>query len=369
MLAAIEEPLLAARLVHRPRGGVRIDWLANDDPPPSYSDAALGFGNDLLQLLGRTPFSILEIAKARPWIEAIAAWRAVVGKLARDWSSLGPCLEALKPGILAEHAEAGEMELPLPSRIVLSNAGEPSVAAHRAETIARLGDFRIDPVAALGPGPGGGDDDPVEQVFYIPGEAPHRFLTKVGGLPFRMARWPWPTGRDGRPMTFVAQFNLATAADFVRDLPGDILLIFAERRENLIWMQTYQDGLTFEWWPLGLADHQLVAADQIPDTGWRIRPQFGVHLRTHDGRRLGSNTGTKIGGWPDFIQSGPYSGYFGGNHLIQFARPEPVPEGLDRWADLADPAVAGEAIKIGDGGCLYLFRRSDGTIDWYSECY
>ena len=76
------------------------------------------------------------------------------------------------------------------------------------------------------------------------GEPTDRHVTKIGGLPYRPAKMPWPTGQDGTPMSFLAQINFANSKDLVGELPGDVLLVFTPDSDGFI------ESLSFEWQPL-----------------------------------------------------------------------------------------------------------------------
>ena len=69
---------------------------------------------------------------------------------------------------------------------------------------------------------------PVDIFVMAEGEPEKRNVTKIGALPYRPANASWPTGSNGQPMLFVAQFNFADSKDLTGELPGDILLVFAD---------------------------------------------------------------------------------------------------------------------------------------------
>ena len=67
---------------------------------------------------------------------------------------------------------------------------------------------------------------PTDVFLWGYGEAPDRLFTKVGGLPYELDETSWPIV-EGRPATFLAQFNFTDSEDVVRlDLPGEILLVY-----------------------------------------------------------------------------------------------------------------------------------------------
>ncbi|QEH32145.1 hypothetical protein OJF2_06140 [Aquisphaera giovannonii] len=364
--AAIDAPVMAARLLHRNRGGVRMKWYKG--MATSCSDAVLDVGADLMDRLFDATAAEGEDGPGG-WRQDLSEWKETVEWMGEQLDEVPPGFGDLADRVRDEHGRSGSIELPLAYTYVFEDQDEPVVVNRRAESIALLDQFRIPTEAAPGAKLMAGESA-VEQIFYVPGEAPHRFLTKIGGLPYRLAHEAWPAGRDGRPLTFVAQFCVPAAYDLFPDgLYEEVLLIFARSESDLLSVNPYQDGLHFEWWPLGASPAKLVQAGDVPKTGWRIKPYFGVHLRTGDLHLVGPSPHVKIGGWPDFLQGGPRRGYYGGEFLLQLGRPGPVPPGLDRWAHQADPAAKGREITIGDDGYLYLFMRADQTIDAYPECY
>jgi hypothetical protein len=131
-----------------------------------------------------------------------------------------------------------------------------------------------------------GSSVPVDVFTFGKGEPTERYATKVGGLPYRPAKVPWPLDWNGQPRKFLAQFCFADSHDHIRDLPGDVLLIFAKTWWSSLWgtevlglyPPEYEDQLVFEWYPVGIDN--LISADEIPTT----RPFFsdGLPLRTDE---------------------------------------------------------------------------------------
>lgn len=60
------------------------------------------------------------------------------------------------------------------------------------------------------------------------GPSPSPRATKIGGAPFRPRTLAWPTDQHGDQLTFVAQLDFSHSRDVTGDVPGDLLLIFAE---------------------------------------------------------------------------------------------------------------------------------------------
>jgi hypothetical protein len=117
---------------------------------------------------------------------------------------------------------------------------------------------------------------------FIMGRGPgeRRDMTKVGGVPYRPTRKTWPEGEGGRPMTFLAQYCFAGSRDIVGDLPGDVLLVFAE--DYSFCVDGPQDFLHFEWYPLGI--EKLISRRSIPkrDEPWEFVECYGLRHRTVD---------------------------------------------------------------------------------------
>jgi hypothetical protein len=85
------------------------------------------------------------------------------------------------------------------------------------------------------------------------GEPAKPYLTRVGGLPWRDARKPWPKGENDRPLTFIGQLCFLDSKDIIAaPLPGDVLLVFSEFSEGYLWWG--EKNLIIEWSPIQL-DH------------------------------------------------------------------------------------------------------------------
>jgi hypothetical protein len=102
---------------------------------------------------------------------------------------------------------------------------------------------------------------PTDIFVWNRGEPERRAVTRIGGLPYREAGKPWPIARSGTPMNFVAQFCFADSRDITPDLPGDILLFFAESKKwdkgvedyDFLWgvFDERDSETAFEWVALG----------------------------------------------------------------------------------------------------------------------
>jgi hypothetical protein len=220
---------------------------------------------------------------------------------------------------------------------------------------------------------------PTDVFVFGKGEAPRPDTTKVGGLPFLPAARAWPRTPEGKPMTFVAQFNFADSHDIVGHLPGDVLLIFGD--EDGIYSLDGA-GMVFEW-VLGSED-DIISASNVPATEWTISPCFGAIHRTWDypgdphvlagfgaWQDVALILGTKIAGAPWWIQEEePPPGRFLctlGSVQPAFLQPFPylnVPEAIN---DTLDPDR--NNLMWGDMGTVYIFVDDDGNVDWTWQCF
>jgi hypothetical protein len=226
---------------------------------------------------------------------------------------------------------------------------------------------------------------PADLFVFGKGESPRRDATKVGGIPYWPADRPWPTGFEGSPLFFLAQFNFADSRDlFPTPLPGDVLLLLVEDPEDYL----EPDLIQFEWLPSGLPpvshfDESLMATTAGPFYGAIHRSadypdstERASGLAIRQSYNLSILNGTKIGGVPHWIQGGDGSDeqFLCQLGSIQAAHRVPYP-----WVNQAeflglefdDRGIYGDSnsILFGDMGSIYIFLDRDGSITCSFECY
>lgn len=259
---------------------------------------------------------------------------------------------------------------------------------------------------------------PTDVFVWGEGEPPKPHLTKIGGLPYLPKDESWPSDAEGQPYVFVAQFCFADSKDIVStSLPGDVLLMFVKHEGwDGEYLQCYEsDDLHFEW--IWIEDRPTWDRQSMEEKGFQFvdLSYFGVIYRTRDydptdeiemkldsayEAKLLSATylipfvsGTKIGGYPYFIQNGPPGRsdyctynvkpklkwddavYIGQFVSLQFASDVPYP-----WCNRNKPIgfdfktddsiyAKGKSLMIGDLGSIYLYLKPDGTVTWFEESY
>lgn len=215
------------------------------------------------------------------------------------------------------------------------------------------------------------------------GEPDVRSVTKVGGLPYRPESLRWPKmSETGAPMTFLAQFSFSGSKDLVGDLPGEVLLVFAED-------ETFgsRDALRFEWHALGI--EHLVSTADLPSSSWEFATCFGYRCRltdyactpktldeqSYDFATALAHSGTKIGGRPYFLREREEPGYAGGfNHpkgrfIAQLADILPSSVSPYPWINCPDPEPGGDETRLTlvDGALIHLFVDESGIVEWGFE--
>jgi hypothetical protein len=231
---------------------------------------------------------------------------------------------------------------------------------------------------------------PADYFVFASGEAPHRAMTKLGGVPFLPASMPWPR-RRGTVGDFYAQLSFVDSKDLLPSLPGDVLLVF--RFHDLPDVTSRQDELYGFVWvdsserrPIAPADVQRSQTCAEGDTwatmhGYRVRtfddPSQLELLRAKQIEDVELLTGeaTKVGGAPNDCQSiwppeVPADYRFLGQLTAVFPAvgvPFPV---VDREAPLGPRDFAErERLCSGPGAgitCLYLDSHGEVRV-YFSE--
>jgi hypothetical protein len=287
--------------------------------------------------------------------KVVAHWPAVVAGL-QGWL-LAPQELVRLAAEAAQEAEAGHPLPPPPMPTVYRPPGVPadcwSPAAVQQQT-ARLTAYRETPAPAGSAPPGSATD--IDVLTFVKGEPPDRFVTKVGGLPYRPASVAWPVRPSGQPMAFLAQFCFADSSDLVGALPGDVLVVFARDEEAFLDTPHGDDPpFRFEWYPLGLEG--LVTAAAVPRTSWKLLPCY-TRLERREEEPSGYE-GVKIGGTPYWLQ-----------HPLDVSGRFLAALGQLRLNETQDERAAGyRYLRMADAGLLNLFWEPDGRITWDFQSY
>lgn len=231
---------------------------------------------------------------------------------------------------------------------------------------------------------------PVDIFVMAEGEPPDRDVTKIGGLPYRSANIPWPRNETSQPLLFLGQFNFADSKDITGDLPGDLLLVFADFQDG------FSKSVVFEWQHFGLEN--LVSASAIPAHAHAFEPCYGYILRTatfpnaHDvarskiqkypkcnGKdvwsdyRIPKYQATLIGSAPFFIQGDPE---LPGRLLCTISSVQPDQHERFPWINRADPLMPQgkwnfdqKHLMFLDMGCIYISIDEKQQLHWLEQCY
>lgn len=232
---------------------------------------------------------------------------------------------------------------------------------------------------------------PVDVFIMAKGEPPNRHATKIGGMPYRPAKTPWPKGPAGRPMSFLGQVNFTDSRDLTGELPGEVLLVFTPDADGDI------EDLHFEWQPLGLTE--LLTPDALPDQAWRPDPCYGHIYRTVSypkarrkpeleaneypicqGKEVWSSylllqyQATQIGTAPFFIQQGDDD--LPGRMLCAINSVGPDQHKPYPWVNHPQPLMPEDEwqfddnyFMLGDVGCIYISIDGAGKLHFGWSCY
>jgi hypothetical protein len=270
---------------------------------------------------------------------------------------------------------------------------------------------------------------PTDVFVFGNGEPNNPCCTKIGGVPFWPTGKKWPINAVGTPMGFIAQFCFSDSKDLFPEMPGDLLLVFANGSYKKRWMPDEQSDLHFEW--VKIPQTTPIMASDVPDTSWKLLPFYGEIHRTADfltggfaepkwwsvlmkhsksigefwsgltARRVLEKRyhqswsipvieGTKIGGIPRWIQN---ADKMPGRFLCALSSVHPtyqtgVDDSIHRphpFTNVAAPLVRKRGaiatidgsmelptdglLKWGDVGSLFLFLGDGGEIHWTCQSY
>lgn len=229
---------------------------------------------------------------------------------------------------------------------------------------------------------------PTDVFIWGIGDSIRREVTKIGGLPYREKRKPWPKGASGLPLTFVGQISFVDSYDLTPSLPGDILLIFAETHEKRPgeYEELLDDGPFFEWTTLDVTP--VVTQVDIPEIQAEIMPCYGAIYRTWDYPEIDAFAypwiaehippiveATKIGGicpwYSEWLAAGEV---LPGTFLCSLSSVAPEIHKPFPFINKEQP-ITWEAwqkshpLMIGDVGILEVFLAVDGTLRWATHTH
>ncbi len=268
---------------------------------------------------------------------------------------------------------------------LMSYFAESNVAAFLAQERRQVsGPCDVFSYEAKRSGVGGPTEDAVLVNLFLwgVGEPAHQSHTKLGGLPYmpRAVEWPAPLGVSAR---FVGQLSFVDSRELVPDLPGDVLLVFDTR-----WNEVGDGSLgedpenLFEACWVRLGDFDLVSADDVPeDARWSGQTHHGVRCLSYDDLALWDRIdekqwwlpeieATKIGGYPTDLQPQldmelPEDYLFLGQLAQSYPAvhaPYPVTNRADVIPDRQHPEGWYSRLSGGPPGVLGLYLRPDGSV-------
>ena len=245
-------------------------------------------------------------------------------------------------------------------------------------------------------------------MLFSRGTPPKKYLTQIGGMPYGAGTFDWPK-RKGKPMPFFAQFSFLDSLGLFADLPGHLLLIFADEsvvREEYS-VECYcdeQDCFKFIW----LVRDEKADREPTPEPSQEMpiamkEPWYGVLHRTVDypaisktcNMRLDEDkkvssfflpilNATKIRGVPHFIQGNPGKLEDGSQvkkllFLCQLSSIQAAPDVPFPWCNCAKKMIldfgengiygAKNQLSMFDMGNIYFFMKPNGRIVWHFDCY
>lgn len=232
-----------------------------------------------------------------------------------------------------------------------------------------------------------GEAVPVDIFVWRYGPPDKPYLTKIGGVPHRERSAPWPTGKDGKPFTFVAQFCFADSRDIVSDkIPNDVMLIFFRDSNSFA---GGPEWVRLEWTPISLRDPirkedcpapafpvpelsgEIHRCNEYPDS-WDVFEQEG-HYSVY---LLVTSQSTKIGRETFFIQSDPRDleqelicalSSIQTAEIWPFTNMERLPE-VEKGNN-EHYGWGPYEMMFHDVGCMFFMIDGKGRITWDGACY
>jgi uncharacterized protein YwqG len=233
------------------------------------------------------------------------------------------------------------------------------------------------------------DKVPVDLLVWGRGEPKHPAGTKIGGRPV------WPSGRalpleerndweTRTPLRFFGQINFMDSTDILPALPGDILSIwvsqgfpYEEDAIQIIWINADEVKLADEYeHPFPWPEMPSIPFYAVLHRSWdRSRRQQlldeGESREQNDLMPCEESwMASKIGGRPTQFQSedAPLGSFF-----LQIKSIEPANTFPHPWVNVEEPFETifpkneyhheKNQFSIGDGGLLYFYLTSWGTVD------
>jgi hypothetical protein len=232
---------------------------------------------------------------------------------------------------------------------------------------------------------------PVDLFLWKAGTPPKPYLTKCGGIPHRPKDEPWPVGRDGGQLTFVAQICFLDSMSIIPlSLPGDVMLVFLRDKDSF----SRQADVHVEWWPAAIAD--VMNAEDLPEPSFHVPCLTGLLHRTYDfpeaesifeyagfdaAPLIATTQGTKIGTETFYIQGRPFTSNDTLICTLSSFLPSPpwpffeasAPSTDDRldqtFHDQVGDSWPTHSLVFGDRGCIYFFQDASGATKLCGDCY
>lgn len=230
-----------------------------------------------------------------------------------------------------------------------------------------------------------GDPVATDVVFWVPGAPKAPYHTKLLGAPYRPASAPWPQiGK--KDAFFLAQWYFGDSKDIVKDLPGDVLLMFVDASDFSSTLDPKPSNVHFEWQKRGILDlekkvvrgsegfpsvemHAVLCRSveypKLDPDDWDALDDYG------NGFFVGQTQASRIGGDTWQIQGGDIRA--GERLLATLNSIWPRKDVTHPFPNRENPLTKEEAdryeVMLGDVGCFYLYIDRAGKIRCEFDCY